>query len=257
MKPETIVVIDFGAQYVQLIARRVREHHVHSVIVGPGVTVAELEAIGAVGLILSGGPSSVYADGAPRIDPSILEIGLPVLGICYGMQLACFMLGAKVEETQSREFGRTQLELEGEHDLFAHVPTSTSVWMSHGDMVASLPDTFVSLARTAQCPLAAVRHRDRSVFGVQFHPEVTHTPCGSQIIRNFVYNICGCKGEWQVANIVDDTVQEIRDRVGDQERVICGLSGGVDSSVTAALIHRAIGDRLTCICVDNGLMRAG
>ena len=257
MKAESIVVVDFGAQYVQLIARRVREHHVHSVIVGPDITVEALRSMSAVGLILSGGPKSVYAQGAPRIDPAILDMGLPVLGICYGMQLACSMMGGDVQRAESREFGRTHLDVENWEDLFAHVPSATSVWMSHGDVITSLSEDFISLARTQNCPYAATRHRTRPVYGVQFHPEVTHTPCGSQIIRNFIYDICKCKGNWKVATIVDDISSGIRDRVQPNERVICGLSGGVDSSVTAALIHRAVGDRLTCICVDNGLMRAG
>ncbi len=257
MRPATIVIVDFGAQYVQLIARRVRENHVHSVIVPPDVTAEQLRGHNAVGLIFSGGPGSVYIEGAPRCRPEILELGLPTLGICYGMQLGCELLGGRVGSTSSREYGRIQLEAVDDGTLLSHVPTQTTVWMSHGDIVNTLSPEFISLAKTKHCPYAAVRHRTRPFFGVQFHPEVTHTPCGNQIMRNFLYEVCGCKGDWQVSHVIKDAVERIRTQVGDSSRVLCGLSGGVDSSVTAALIHQAIGDRLTCIFVDNGLMRKG
>ncbi len=257
MRPPTIAILDFGGQYVQLIARRVREHHVHSVIVHPDVTLDGLRSHNAVGLILSGGPRSVYESGAPRCRIEVLNSGLPVLAICYGMQLACEMLGGKVENAESREFGRTALEITGEHFLFAHVPPHTSVWMSHGDVVNSVSGDFIPLAATKNCPIAAVRHQSRPVYGVQFHPEVTHTPSGGQIIRNFLFDACRCKGEWNVGYVIEDIVTNVRGRVGQSDRVICALSGGVDSSVTAALLHQAIGDRLTCIFVDNGLMREG
>ena len=256
-RPPTIVIIDFGAQYGQLIARRVREHHVHSVIVGPNVTREELLAHNAVGLIFSGGPLSVYEERAPRCRPEILEAGLPILAICYGMQLVCDMLGGRVKGAAAREFGRTNLEVFDHDTLMAHVPERTSVWMSHGDIVNELSGDFIPLARTANCPIAAVKHRTRPVFAVQFHPEVTHTPCGNQIIRNFLYDVCGCRGDWQVGFVIKDIVTNIKERVRPSDRVICALSGGVDSSVTAALIHQAIGDRLTCIFVDNGLLRRG
>ena len=255
MRPSTIVIVDFGGQYVQLIARRVRENHVHSVIVPAEVTPDELREHNAVGLILSGGPASVYAKGAPRCRPEILDLGLPVLGICYGMHLACDMLGGNITGTSSKEYGRTALEVTDRRTLLAHVPEQTSVWMSHGDVVTRLSPDFIPLAKTKDCPYAAVRHSGRHFYGVQFHPEVTHTPCGNQIIRNFLYRICGCTGDWQISNVIHDTVQAIRKQVGDKARVICGLSGGVDSSVTTALIHQAIGDRLSCIFVDNGLLR--
>ena len=257
MNPATIVILDFGAQYVQLIARRVRENHVHSVIVPPDVTAEQLAGHNAVGLILSGGPGSVYAEGAPRCRPEILQLGLPVLGICYGMHLGCEMLGGEVGSTPAREYGRIQLDVVNHGTLLAHVPAQTMVWMSHGDIVSSLSSEFVPLAKTPHCPYAAVRHRTKPFFGVQFHPEVTHTPCGNQIIRNFLYEVCGCTGDWQVSHVTQDAVARIRSQVGDSPRVLCGLSGGVDSSVTAALIHQAIGDRLSCIFVDNGLMRTG
>jgi GMP synthase (glutamine-hydrolysing) len=257
VKPATIVILDFGAQYVQLIARRIRENHVHSVIVGPDITAAEVRSHNAVGLVFSGGPGSVYDKEAPRCRPEVLELGLPVLGICYGMQLGCEMLGGQVGSTPTREYGRIQLDVLDPDRLLAHVPAQTSVWMSHGDIVNKLSPDFIPLARTEACPYAVVRHRTRPFFGVQFHPEVTHTPCGNQIIRNFLYEVCGCTGDWQVSHVIHEAIRGIREKVGPTDRVLCGLSGGVDSSVTAALLHEAIGDRLTCIFVDNGLMRNG
>ncbi|MEP0843229.1 MAG: glutamine-hydrolyzing GMP synthase [Phycisphaerae bacterium] len=252
---QTIAILDFGAQYAQLIARRVRENRVFSVLCPPSIPPARLREMNVRGLIFSGGPASVYEPGAPRCDPALLEMGLPVLGICYGMQLASLLLGAEVKPAPAREFGRARIEVVDDTDLMKHVPAGSQVWMSHGDQVASLPADFVPLAATANCPVAAVRHRRRPVYGVQFHPEVTHTPCGGQILRNFVYDICGCQGTWEVGNFVTHAIQSVRERVRPDERVICGLSGGVDSSVTAALLHEAIGDRLVCIYVDNGLMR--
>lgn len=255
MNSPTIVILDFGAQYVQLIARRVRENSVHSVIVPPDISAEALREHNAVGLILSGGPSSVHADDAPRCREEIFEMNLPILGICYGMQLACEMMGGEIKPTQSREYGRTQMEIVDRDTLLAHAPEQTTVWMSHGDIVNQLSSDFVPLAKTENCHYAAVRHKTKPVYGVQFHPEVTHTPIGNQIIRNFLYDICGCKGQWQIGNVVQENIDAIRRQVGKNDRVICGLSGGVDSSVTAALIHEAIGDRLTCIFVDTGMMR--
>ena len=255
-RPPTIAIFDFGGQYVQLIARRVRENRVHSVIVAPDVSLEELRSHNVVGLIFSGGPNSVYDAGAPRCRPEVLQGGLPMLGICYGLQLACDMLGGKVQAAPSREYGRTQLEVLDENVLMAHVPEQTSVWMSHGDVVTASSNDFIPLARTQNCPYAAVKHRSLPLFGVQFHPEVTHTPCGNQIIRNFLYDICGCKGEWQVGHVIRDVVDAIKTQVGPKGRVLCALSGGVDSSVAAALIHQAVGHRLTCIFVDNGLLRS-
>lgn len=255
MQPETIAILDFGGQYVQLIARRVRENHVHSVIVPPEVTTEDLRRHNAVGLIFSGGPSSVYGEGAPRCRPDVIEAGLPILGICYGMQLLCEMLGGGVEGTRTREFGRTRLDVLDATGLLAHVPAQTAVWMSHGDVVTRLSSDFLALAATPSCPYAAVRHRSRPIFGVQFHPEVTHTACGAQIMQNFVYEVCGCSGAWQVGQVIHGLVEGIRRQVADRGRVICALSGGVDSSVAALLIREAVGDRVSCILVDNGLMR--
>lgn len=252
---QTIAILDFGSQYAQLIARRVRENRVFSLLVPPTITPKQLRDMGAVGLIFSGGPASVYEKEAPQCDPALLELGLPVLGICYGMQVTCRLLGAEVDAAKAREYGRTRLDIVAADALLTRIPSPTNVWMSHGDMVQSLTADFMPLAATPNCPIAAVRHKTRPVFGVQFHPEVTHTPFGGQLLRNFLYDICGAKGDWEVGSFVARSIDAIRARVGADERVICGLSGGVDSSVTAALIHEAIGNRLECIFVDNGVLR--
>lgn len=251
---EVIPILDFGAQYAQLIARRVREAGAFSVLVSPKASIEELAKLKPKGIILSGGPASVYDKDAPRCDPRLFDLGVPVLGICYGMQLACDILGSKVSGATSREFGRARLNISDRSDLLANIPSITTVWMSHGDQVNSLSGDFVGLASTPTCPIAAVRHKTKKFFGVQFHPEVTHTPHGVDIFRNFLYQICGCKDTWRMSDFLEDQCERVRERVGN-ERVICGLSGGVDSSVVAALLHKAIGDQLTCIFVDNGLLR--
>ncbi len=227
----------------------------YSVIVPPTVTPDRLREMNAAGIIFSGGPASVYEPGAPRCDKALLEMGLPVLGICYGLQLACLLLGGKVASAKAREYGRTHLSIVNPDELLAHVPEQMTVWMSHGDVVNELSAEFVPLAQTPSCPIAAVKHASRPVYGVQFHPEVTHTPHGSQILRNFLYEVCACSGDWKIGSFIDETVEGVRQRVQPDERVICGLSGGVDSSVAAVLLHKALGDRLTCIFVDNGLLR--
>lgn len=252
---ETVAVLDFGSQYAQLIARRVRENRVYSILCPPTISPAHIREMNVTGMIFSGGPASVYAAGAPKCDPTLLQMDIPVLGICYGMQISCQSLGAKVNAAPAREYGRTRLEVIDARGLLAHVQSPATVWMSHGDMVQDLPADFVPLARTPNCPIAAVRHKTKPVYCVQFHPEVTHTPCGGQILRNFLYEICGCKGTWEMGNFINETIEAVRAKVKPDERVICGLSGGVDSSVVSALLHKAIGDSLVCIFVDNGFLR--
>jgi len=251
---EKILVLDFGAQYAQLIARRVREQNVYCEIVRHDITPDRLRELAPKGLILSGGPASVYEPGAPHCDPGIFRLGIPVLGICYGMQLACDALGGKVASVQSREFGRAECQITNDADLLAGLPHKTQVWMSHGDQVTQVSPDFEPLATTATCSIAAVRHKSLPVYGVQFHPEVTHTPLGREILANFVRRVCSTSGAWRLDNFAEQTIEAIRTRVGDR-RVICGLSGGVDSAVVAALIYKAIGSQLSCILVDNGLLR--
>ena len=251
---EVVPVLDFGSQYVQLIARRVREAGVFSVIVRPDISLEELQEMRPKGLILSGGPASVYEDGAPRCDPRLFELGAPILGICYGMQIACELLGAKVDSATAREYGRAKLTVTDRTDFFMGMPETTTVWMSHGDQVDTLPDDFAQLGNTPTCPFAAVRHKKQPFYGLQFHPEVTHTPQGTIILSNFLFNVCRCSGTWKMADFLEAQIKQIRQRVGDSQ-VVCGLSGGVDSAVVAALLDRAIGKQLTCIFVDNGLLR--
>jgi len=253
---ERVVILDFGSQYVQLIARRVREQHVYSQIVRYDTPAAEIAALAPKGIILSGGPASVYEPNAPRCDPALWQLNIPILGICYGMQLLCQALGGVVEPVPTREYGRTPCQFLTSDPLLEGLPSHSIVWMSHGDQVVRVSEDFVSLASTPQCPIAAVRHRQRPIYGLQFHPEVAHTEHGRQILRNFLYSICGCQGLWQMASFIEATVQQLRQRVGPH-RVICGLSGGVDSSVTAALLLKAVGPQVACIFVDNGLLRKG
>ncbi len=251
---EVIPVLDFGSQYAQLIARRVREKGVYSELVRPDISIEDLRKLNPKGLILSGGPSSVYAPGAPRCDPRIFELGVPVLGICYGMQLGAQILGGNVQPAKAREYGRAHLHIAQDDPLVHGMPQETTVWMSHGDQILDLPDDFVPIATTPTCPYAAARHRTKPFYGVQFHPEVTHTPRGEVLFQNFLYEICRCAGTWTMGNFVEQTTRRVREQVGTA-KVICGLSGGVDSSVVAALLHKAIGDQLVCIFVDNGLLR--
>jgi GMP synthase (glutamine-hydrolysing) len=255
---DRVLILDFGAQYTQLIARRVREHGVYCEIQPGTISAAAVAAWKPAGVILSGGPASVYEPGAPQLDLGVLELGVPVLGICYGLQLLARGLGGVVEPAEEREYGRALLKLGREDALFAGLPggAERSVWMSHGDRVLRLPPGFVVLATSENSPFAAVRHRERPIFGLQFHPEVVHTEGGSELLRNFVHEICGCSHSWTMEAFVEEAVAAVRSQVGEG-RAVCGLSGGVDSSVAAALVQRAIGERLTCIFVDHGLLREG
>lgn len=253
-----VLVLDFGSQFVQLIARRVRERHAFAKIVRHDVTAERVKELNPLALILSGGPSSVYEAGAPKCDPKLFELGVPILGLCYGMQLACEALGGKVEACASREFGRADCQVTAPEDpLFQGVPEHSIVWMSHGDQVRAVGEDFIPLAATATCPIAAVRHRARPVYGLQFHPEVAHTPFGALMIGNFLDRVCHSEGAWTMGRFLDQAVEDVRAKVGPEERVVCGVSGGVDSSVTAALLGKAIGHRVVGIFVDNGLLRAG
>ncbi len=253
---QPIVVLDFGAQYSKLIARRVREAKVYSLILPYNVSVSELRRLNPAGIILSGGPASVHAAGAPKPDPGVLELGVPVLGICYGVQLLADMLGGKVERSSKREYGIAHLEKADDTGLLNDIHDHTQVWMSHGDAICMLPEGFHTIGTTENCPYAAIANTKSGLYGVQFHPEVVHTPQGPTILSNFVHKICRCDSSWNMGNFAEIAIQEVRDKVGEK-RVLCGLSGGVDSSVAAVLIHKAIGDRLTCVFVNNGLLRKG
>jgi GMP synthase (glutamine-hydrolysing) len=249
-----IVIIDFGSQFNQLIARRVRECRVYCQIEPPTVTVEEIRALAPEGIILSGGPASIYEKNSPRVDAGIFNLGIPVLGICYGMHFMVDALGGKVKKAAKREYGFASLSAKAQQDLFTGIGSETVTWMSHGDSIESLPKGFSITASTANTPMAAMANPQKKFFGVQFHPEVEHTVKGRRIIRNFLFEICGCKPSWTMKSFARDTIAQIRETVGGK-KVILGLSGGVDSSVTALLIHQAIGKHLTCIFVDNGLLR--
>ena len=253
---ETIVILDFGSQYTQVIARRVRECNVYSVIIHFNTPATEIAAMKPAGIILSGGPSSVYAADAPLPDRNLFALGVPVLGVCYGVQLFAHFLGGKVEKGLKREYGKGTLTVkDASCALFAQLPKSLQVWNSHGDKLTKIPNGFKPVAVTENSEYAAIENREKKFFGLQFHPEVVHTPRGKEIISNFVHGVCGCGKSWTMRNYVEQAVEEIRAQVG-QEKVILGLSGGVDSSVAAALLHKAIGDQLTCIFVNNGVLRA-
>ncbi len=251
---DEVVVLDYGGQYSQLIARRVRECGVFSELLPYHVGAAEVARRRPRGVILSGGPASVYADGAPELDRELLELGVPVLGICYGMQLIARALGGTVQGAEIGEFGRSQLNLRETGRLLAGTPPEQSCWMSHRDTVFTAPPGFTPLASSTASPVAAFESVERSIYGIQFHPEVVHTPYGQQVLENFLGDVCGCPRDWSAASVIEDQVARIRAQVGDGQ-AICGLSGGVDSSVAALLVHRAIGDQLTCVFVDHGLMR--
>jgi GMP synthase (glutamine-hydrolysing) len=253
---ESVLVVDFGAQYAQLIARRVRECRVYSEIVPYDITPEEIRARGAKGLIFSGGPSSVYEEGTPRPHPGIISLNLPTLGICYGHQLLAQVLGGKVEPTGVREYGKTDLQVTGQSLLLEGLPAHQTVWMSHGDSVVGAPPGFQVTAQTSASPVAVMENLERRLFGVQFHPEVIHTPLGTEILKNFLYNAADCLPSWTMVSIIEQAAEEIRGVVGEN-KIICGLSGGVDSATAAVLVHKALGDQLTCVFVDHGLLRKG
>ena len=253
MDTSTIIILDFGSQYTQLIARRIREFNVFSVVLPCTASLARIEALNPKGLILSGGPSSVYDPDAPAADPAILTLGLPILGICYGLQFITHHLGGKVESAASREYGHAEVEIIGESPLFRGLPSTLNVWMSHGDHAAQLPSGFQLIAQTSNAT-AAIADEARRIWAVQFHPEVAHTPQGTELLRNFVLDLCGASPDWTPEHFIQSTIARVRNQVG-AGHAICGLSGGVDSSVAAVLVAKAIGDRLTCIFVDNGVLR--
>ncbi|GAB6182885.1 glutamine-hydrolyzing GMP synthase [Thermodesulfovibrio hydrogeniphilus] len=253
---DEILVIDFGSQYTQLIARRVRELKVYSEIVPCTAPFSEIKKRKPKGIILSGGPASVFEEGSPKIDKEIFALGIPILGICYGMQLITYLLGGKVSKAEKREYGKAILKIDDFEDLFEGVSVETVVWMSHADKIDAMPEGFIRLAHTENSPYAALANRDKKIYALQFHPEVAHTEEGKKILKNFVIKICGCKPTWNMHSFAEQQIEEIRKKVGDS-KVVCALSGGVDSTVTAVLVHKAIGDNLTCIFVDNGVLRAG
>jgi GMP synthase (glutamine-hydrolysing) len=255
---QTIIVLDFGSQYTQLIARRLRELSVYSEIWPPDTPAEKIRSRQAVGVILSGGPKSVSEVGAPVCDPALFELGVPVLGICYGMQLMAHVLGGAVARAPQREFGHATISVAAAGEpaaLFANIPAEIRVWASHGDLVAAIPSGFSVVATSANAPIAAMADAEHQLFALLFHPEVVHTEAGLEILRNFAYRACGCTGDWTMASFVEEATARIRAQVGAQGRVVCGLSGGVDSTVAALIVHRAVGDRLTCIFVDNGVLR--
>lgn len=253
---EEILVIDFGSQYTQLIARRIREFNVYSEIIPCNAPFSEIKKRKPAGIILSGGPASVYENSAPSIDKEIFNLGIPILGICYGMQLITHLLGGKVSKAEKREYGKAILKIDDFSDLFFDVLSETVVWMSHADKITEMPQGFIRLAHTENSPYAAMAYREKKIYALQFHPEVIHTHEGKKILHNFVFKVCNCSPSWNMHSFVERQIEEIRKKVG-KYKVVCALSGGVDSTVTAVLVHKAIGEALTCIFVDNGLLRAG
>lgn len=253
MKNETVVVLDFGGQYNQLIARRVRECNVYCEVLPYTAEIEKIKALQPKGIIFTGGPNSVYEENAPMYSKEIFELGVPVLGICYGNQLMAHVLGGKVSGAEKREYGKTEITL-GDSLLFDGIERENICWMSHTDFVAALPEGFCGTAKTAATPYAAYENREKKLYSVQFHPEVNHTPFGKQMLRNFLYKVCGCNGDWKMADYAKTTIAALKEKIGDK-KVLCALSGGVDSSVAAVLIHKAVGKQLTCIFVDNGLLR--
>ncbi|AWI07033.1 glutamine-hydrolyzing GMP synthase [Clostridium drakei] len=254
MQRELVLVVDFGGQYNQTIARRVRENNVYCEIIPYTYTIDKIKEKNPKGIIFTGGPNSVYGEGAPRIDKEIFNLGVPVLGICYGEQLISYTLGGKVESPDVREYGKANVKLNNKSALFDGIDEEQSCWMSHTDYVSQAPEGFKVIGTTSQCPVAAMENTEKKIYGVQFHPEVEHTPFGKKMFSNFLFKVCNLKGDWSMSSFAEDQIKAIKQKVGDK-KVICALSGGVDSSVAAVLVHRAIGKQLTCIFVDHGLLR--
>ena len=254
MNHEIVIVLDFGGQYNQLIARRVRECNVYCEVLPYNTPIEKIKSMNPKGIIFTGGPASVYAEDAPVCEKEMFEIGVPVLGICYGTQLMSYLLGGKVGKAPKREYGKTDIHLDCTSKLFCDIEPTTVCWMSHTDYVQTPPEGFRVVARTESCPVAAIENEEKKLYGVQFHPEVVHTQKGKEIIRSFLYNICGCSGDWKMADFAEQSIKNIKEKVGNK-KVLCALSGGVDSSVSAVMIHKAVGKQLTCIFVDHGLLR--
>ncbi|WP_125152887.1 glutamine-hydrolyzing GMP synthase [Clostridium rectalis] len=254
MDRELVLIVDFGGQYNQLIARRVRENNVYCEIIPYNYSIEKIKEKNPKGIIFTGGPKSVYGEGAPRIDKEIFELGVPVLGICYGQQLTSFTLGGKVQSAEVREYGKTEVKLNNSCAIFDGVKENEICWMSHTDFVSEVPQGFEIVGTTSQCPVAAMANIDKKIYGVQFHPEVEHTPFGKKMLSNFLFKVCELKGDWSMTSFAEEKIAKIKKLVGDK-KVICALSGGVDSSVAAVLVHKAIGKQLTCIFVDHGLLR--
>lgn len=251
---QLVLVLDFGGQYNQLIARRVREHNVFCEVKPYKTSIEEIKAMNPIGIIFTGGPNSVYVDGAPTIDPAIFDLGIPVLGLCYGFQLMTHLLGGHVCKAPEREYGKTLVHVDTKSKVFENVSPETICWMSHNDYAESAPTGFTISAYTDNCPVAAIELPEKNLYGFQFHPEVLHTPEGKTMLHNFVYNVCGCKGDWKMGSFVETSVKALREKIGDG-KVLCALSGGVDSSVAAAMLSKAVGKQLTCVFVDHGLLR--
>ncbi|TWI54000.1 glutamine-hydrolyzing GMP synthase [Halalkalibacter nanhaiisediminis] len=256
LNQEMIVVLDFGGQYNQLITRRIRDLGVYSELHSNKLTAEEIKAMNPKGIIFSGGPNSAYVEGAPQCDPAIFDLGVPILGICYGMQLMTHHFGGKVEAANHREYGKARITIENQSKIFQGLPIEQTAWMSHGDLIVAPPEGFVVDAHNPSCPVAAMSDESRHFYGVQFHPEVRHSEFGNDMLKNFTFEVCQCTGEWSMENFIELEIEKIREQVGDKQ-VLCALSGGVDSSVVAVLIHKAIGDQLTCMFIDHGLLRKG
>ena len=251
---EKILILDFYGQYNQLIARRVRECNVYSEIVPFNTSIEKIKEKNPKGIIFTGGPASVYAENAPKVDEEIFKLGIPILGICYGMQLMTYILGGKVERADKREYGVTEVQINNNSKLFESFNNTNNFLMSHTDFVAELPEGFENIGKTNHCPNAAMQNTEKNFYGIQFHPEVNHSENGIKVLRNFVYNVCGCTGTWKMSSFAEETIKVLKEKIGDK-KALCALSGGVDSSVAAALVNKAIGKNLTCIFVDHGLLR--